>query len=224
MFQFPNLPGVPALFPIIGNQSVISPTSAMAAPPPSGNNMVNSLKPLWGIYDAAGTNTVLDPDSFISIDFNNEMNISNYPIEQGQFASYNKVRTPYKAPVKVTKGSLITTTGTSISAADRDEFLDAIDSLLTSLELCTIVTPEASYSNANLESYNYRREVRNGAGIIIAELRFVEIMLASSFQSTSAGVAVTPNPTANVSPSSQAPVNLGAVQLGSTYKPLVPVM
>ena len=168
--SFPNLPGVPSLH----NYNV--PAAIAATGISFGVNALHYGKSAWGIYDDAGTNQVLIPDSFMSLDCKREMNISNYPLEQGSFASYNKVRTPYSISVRVTKGSsLAILTGGSMTP-DRNLFLKALDDMVASLALLTIKTPEATYHNANLESFEYKREVKNGAGMIIADLRFVEIM------------------------------------------------
>lgn len=172
--SFPNLPGVPSL------HSYNVPAAAVAT---GASFLVNALlsgNSGWGIYDDTGTNAVLLPDSFLSLDFHQDTNISNYPIEQGSFASYNKVRTPYTIQARVSKGSslgILSGIGfTPSTTPDRNLFLQALDDMIASLALLTIITPESTYYNANLESYEYKREVKNGAGIIIADLRFVEIM------------------------------------------------
>ncbi len=167
---FPNLPGVPSL------HSYNVPAAIVATGTSFLVNALLSGKSAWGIYDDTGTNQVLIPDSFMSLDYKQDMNISNYPLEQGSFASYNKVRTPYSLSARVTKGSsLAILTGGSMTP-DRNLFLQALDDLVYSLALLTIITPESTYYNANLESYEYKREVKNGAGMIIADLHFVEIM------------------------------------------------
>src|ERR1035437_11025940 len=103
--MFPNLPGVPAL----SKNNVIAAAVLVAAP--LINNLLDKLKPHWGIYDVAGLKTVIEPDSFLGFDYRNETNISTYPIEQGGFASYNKVNTPFDARVKISKGSAVTGVG-----------------------------------------------------------------------------------------------------------------
>ena len=168
--SFPNLQGVPSL-------KEYSAAPAIVSAGLSAINALNSSNTGWGIYDADGMNQALFPDSFLSLDYKKDMNISNYPLEQGSFTSYNKVRTPYSISVRVTKGSsLAILSGGGSMTSDRNLFLQALDDMVASLALLTIITPEASYFNANLESYEYKREVKNGAGMIIADLRFVEIM------------------------------------------------
>jgi|ERR1019366_2591077 hypothetical protein len=199
--MFPNLPGVPAL----SRKNVLAAVVTVAAP--LINNLLDLLKPVWGIYDATGLTVVIKPDSFLSVEYRNEMQVSNYPIEHGAFSSYNKVRTPNIVELKITKGSALTAVGTSSHVSDRDSFLKKLDQLTASLDLYTIKTPEAEYINMNLEQYDYRREVKNGAGIIIASLRFVEIIEASVLLGSS-----TPQ-----NPSAQAPIDNGMCQLNSPY-------
>lgn len=213
---FPNLPGVPALSrsslnslstanAVVGSVSLISTLFS------------KNIEPVWAITIGSG-DTPLNFDNFISIDFKNDMNVATYPIEQGGFNSYNKVNNPFYAVVKISVGSGYANEGLDIDS--RNSILTILNALLKSTVLCTIVTPERSYTNANLESYNYRRELHNGAGIIIAELHFVEILSAAITVVTNTPTTIAPDPTATV-PSAQSLVNLGMVQLGPTYKSAV---
>jgi hypothetical protein len=214
---FPFLPGVPALLnysQVVGAAADVVIISNLFK---AGSNAV------WGIFDATANVEVLKPDNFISVEFKKEMNISNYPIEQGAFNSYNKVRTPFSIILKISKGSSVGIATTNSTVSDRDTFLNELDSLLASNMLFTIVTPEASYSNVNLEEYDFRRELQNGAGMIIASLRFVEIMQATTLISKSSYTAVAPDSTATVA-SAQSSINLGMIQLGNAYKPSTPIM
>ncbi len=207
--MFPNLPGVPAL----SKNNVI--TAAVLIAAPVINNLLDKLKPHWGIYDSTGLNTVIEPDSFLGFDYRNEMNISTYPVEQGGFASDNKVKTPFNAIVKISKGSSITGIGIgqSSTTTDRHDFLHIIDDMAESLDLYTLVTPEATYFNVSLESYEYRREHKNGTGIIIASLHFMQIMQAT-ISTASDYTSVAPDPVA-CPVSAQAPQENGLCTAGS---------
>ncbi|OYZ43326.1 MAG: hypothetical protein B7Y20_14955 [Acidovorax sp. 16-64-162] len=118
-------------------------------------DLINSyFQQKWGIYDDAG-NLVLEPDSFIGMDFANNWQISDYPVEQGSFATYNKVATPYSSTVSMAKGG---------SEADRTAFLTTLDTIAGGLTLYTITTPEKNYINATIERYDYERRTHRGAG------------------------------------------------------------
>jgi len=204
---FPNLPGVPSLKGVSGGAVAVT----LAAP--LINNLLDKLKPAWGIYDAAGKKKVIEPDSFLGVDYQNESNVSNYPIERGAFSSYNKVRTPFSAVVKISKGGAI---------KDRDAFIKVLEQLAASLDVYTIITPETSYFNVNLEEYDYRREVHHGAGIVIASMRFVEIIEASVLLPSS-NVSVPPDKTATV-PSAQSMIDNGMCQAAKIYASASPYL
>jgi hypothetical protein len=205
--MFPNLPGVPAL----SKKNALAAVVTLAAP--LINNLLDKLKPVWGIYDSTGINLVIKPDSFLGFEYRNEINISNYPIEKGGFASYNKVKTPFDAIVKVSKGSAITSVGTSSRLTDRGDFIKTLDKMVESLDLYTVVTPEATYFNVNLEKFEYRRELKNGTGIIIADLHLVEIMTAI-ISTSSNNTFCAPDPVA-CQPSAQLSQENGLCTAGS---------
>ena len=191
MANFPFLPGVPPL-----QNKIIAAGALLAA---TGiQKLLDKLKPTWGIYDAGGNDEIIKPDSFLAIDYTNSQNISDYPIEKGGFASYNKVQNPFSATIRISKGG---------SDTDRATFLSKLESMLTSLELYTIVTPEKAYINVNIENIDYRRESTNGVSLIVASLRFVEIREAILVSEQRAG---SPSTTATT-PTAQAPVGNGQV-------------
>ncbi|MGZ8442536.1 MAG: phage baseplate protein [Candidatus Binatia bacterium] len=161
--SIPSLPGVPAVVrdPLAAAVTIAAPVI---------QSFLSLFSQTWGVFDDLG-NQVLEPDSFMGIEFINAYNISSYPVEKGAFASYNKVNNPFYATVKLAKG------GTTV---DRAAFLDALSEIAKSLDLYTIVTPEDTYTHVNLEQFDYYREVKDGAGIIIANCRFIEIREAQS--------------------------------------------
>ncbi len=203
---FPFLPGVPPL---------LNPYVAGAVTLASGAilNVLNTFRLKWGIYDAAG-NLAINPDSFVGIEYVNSSRISSYPVEKGAFASYNKVQNPRSYSIVMSKGG---------TQASMDNFLSILENLEETTDLYTIVTPNRSYSNTNVDRTEYRREIRNGAGMIIAIIHFTEIRQASEAFSTSnnslvPASAITnsttglglPSATATV-PSCQASINGGVL-------------
>lgn len=157
----------------------------------------------WGLYDADNI-LVLTADTVLAVAFGNDFRISDYPLEDGGFESYNKVATPYTARIRMAFAGK--------SAGDRAQFLSDLDEALKSLELYSVVTPEAVYGNANIARYDYKRESREGAGMIVADLLITEVRLSSNPQYlTVAGVA--PLPAAQVrNPGSADIVSGGQVQ------------
>lgn len=209
--QFPNVPqepGVPALIRQVGAVSTIASTfyavSQYTNITPFGN---------WGIYKSDGKTKALEPDSFIGVQFKKDRRISDYPQEQGAFASYNKVTMPFDAIVRVTCGGTL---------EKRSQFISTLDTLSASLELLTLITPEVTYLSANIERYDYHRQLGNGAGYIIADVYFREIRVTAATNYTVSNSKA--NPTQVQDPSAQASQNQGAVQpspVTSTLSPYI---
>lgn len=154
----PNLPGVPAL-----SRSNNAQFAAAAL------TVVGELLPLnlfgtkWAILDKNGNN-VLIPDNFVNFEYREEAKIPTYPVENGGFASYNKVRLPFDCR--------LTVTCSGNGAMKKGQFIQAINNLLHGTDLVSIVTPDAQYQNCNLIHVDYRKEARSGATLLIVQLWF----------------------------------------------------
>lgn len=109
--------------------------------------------PAWGVFDGQG-NQVLFPDSVLEFSNRQEYEISNFPVQAGSFASYNKVIRPFEVQLRFSKAG---------TQDDRSAFLQALDALASSLDLYTITTPERVYLNVNLERYEVIRRGAKGA-------------------------------------------------------------
>ncbi len=190
--QFPSVPKLPGVPPIPRNALA----SAVTIAAPIISDVLNLFAPIWGVFGPSGDQVLL-PDTFLGISYRNSRHIANYPIEQGAFASYNKVQDPFDADVRVAVGGTV---------EDREQFLAALEALANSLDLYTLVTPDATYPNVNLARFDYRREIDGGAGLIVANCHFVEIRQAAAMQ-----VVGAPNPTQVQAPSSAAVVSQGHV-------------
>lgn len=173
MAGFPNvpqLPGVPPLPRAVGQATTI--IRALTG----DTNAIRSLLQTqsWGIFNSEGRQ-VLEPDTIKEFDFQREFMVSDFPIEGGEFASYNKVRTPYDLGLTVTKGG---------SLAERTTFVTQIEGLVSSLELFTIATPENSYVNANMTSFRVRRTGETGVSMLTIDLSWRQIRVAPSADMT----------------------------------------
>ena len=168
--NFPNVPQLPGVPPVLRDPLAAAATIAA----PFVGSLLDSMSPTFGLFDQANVKLV-DPDSFLGIDYTNPLKISAFPIEKGSFQNYNKVNNPFLATVRLAKGG---------TKDDRDNFLKDLQKLSNSLDLVKLVTPEAVYLNTNLESFSYRRSANNGANMIIAELKFVEIRLPNFVKDT----------------------------------------
>lgn len=185
LIPFPNipvLPGVPSL-----------PRSPSF--PPAANVVLGAIQGAlwravgmdtrWGIYDQDGNSLGgienisgmiesfgIGPTlSTNSVEYSKETRVSDFPVEQGGFASYNKVELP-ASPVVI-----LCLSG---SESDRSKFLDGIDQAVKSTNLYSIVTPEVTYIDYSVERYNYSRRNSKGANLLIVEIELKEIRQVSS--------------------------------------------
>ena len=106
-----------------------------------------------------------------SLEYSKEMKVSDFPIERGGFASYNKVEMPAN-PVMLLYFSGTTT--------ERKKFIDEIDRATKSLDQFAIVTPEVNYIGYTMEKYSYRRSQSQGAYMYIVEVPLREIRQVTS--------------------------------------------
>ncbi len=216
--EFPNVPSLP------GVPQLLRSVNFPAAPPPQLNAAIAAInlvrlfttKPKWAVYkhekpSVAATPDGLDevvviakrtavvvPDSFLTFGYRNEYEVSDYPVQEGAFASYNKVANPFESTVRMTKGG---------SVQDRQNFLKQIEDIIGSLDTYDIVTPERTYLNVNPIRFELNREGAQGAYFFAeADLYFREIREVTATYTTTSLV------TQNAKNFSAKPVtNLGTV-------------
>lgn len=160
----------------------------------------------WGIYSASGA-PIFNPSrgagilatflssvgsatlSTNSVEYGKEMSISDFPIEKGSFASYNKVERPAMPAV---------TFYLQGSEGDRRLFLDAVDKACKSTDLYSVVTPEVKYLGYSIESYKYARHNHKGATLLAVDIVLKEIRQVSAqyTQSTQTQISAPKDPAA----------------------------
>lgn len=148
----------------------------------------------WGIFNQNGIPLLL-VDNVVSLKYENKSQISNAPLEQGSFASYNKVAEPFSTSVMMTKASG--------GVMERGAFLGLLEAFAQSTDLYMVITPEAIYPNCNIVGYDYARQASDGARMIKVNVQLQEIRQ----------VKVSYIKTQN--PQSQAPQDVGRVQAQS---------
>lgn len=129
------------------------------------NTIIGSEPVLWGIYDPNGK-IITDYDSMVSMNYRNDSRVSDYPVENGTFASYNKVSDPFNIQIQLSCGGNLTR-----RAAFQADLLAAAKSLT----LYTIVAEDGTFNNCNLVSLDWGRSQQDGAHIIKAFCEFREI-------------------------------------------------
>lgn len=126
--------------------------------------VANANMSMWGIVD--GANLALSPDSIVAVEVKKEYNLPNYPMEDGAFQSYNKVKEPYDIRLKMAIGG---------NVAKLDAFLKALDVIVASVKLYDVVLPDALYVNANIHHYDFQRTATNGVGLLTVTVWAKEI-------------------------------------------------
>lgn len=198
--QFPNvaqLPGVPQL--VRASQAINTVQLAIGAVQKFLGSPSKQL--VWGVFDQDG-NAVIKPDSYQGFENQNRWKIAEFPIQDGDFQSYNKVIIPRTISLKLTQGG---------SLQQRSTLLAAIQAIASDTNLYNIVVPEGTYLNFNCEGYTIRRMGREGAYFFAdLDVRFINIKAAASVYSTT---------TANTA-NAQNPVALPTINLGTTLPQL----
>lgn len=118
-----------------------------------------------------------------SVDFNSMQEFSaekssrlpDEPIEKGSFATYNRIIEPRAITCRLSIEG---------GASKLQSAIDRLTDLCENNEKITLTTPEQSYKNMMLESFDYRRDATNGRGVLFVDLRFKEIREVASQQTT----------------------------------------
>lgn len=190
----PVYPGVPTLLRPL--QVAVARDPALAIAIGTVENVLGAAvqqAPRWGIFDANGeqlgvktaslekalgtvllgqlTGAKIAVLSTAGVDFQKETRISEFVIEGGSFADYNKVEMP-ACPV--------VTLAIDGSESDRTYFLDELDAACKSTDLYSVVTPEVTYFNYSVERYNYSRRAARGATLLVVEVALKEVRQITS--------------------------------------------
>lgn len=171
---------------------------------------INVLQPTsqFAILDANSGEALVVPDTWRRIDYKNEQRLADYPIEQGGFASYNKVATPFELRLELCCGGpsfsqqllsgalsaidgfVNSLLGTSLAQPmTRSAFIQACESLVQSLQLVDVVTPDRTYESLNCYHFSYSKTREQGASIVRAEVWLREIRQTAQGDYTSTGAA-----------------------------------
>lgn len=212
--QYPNVPVAPGVPPVQRNPFSVPNSIALLVS--DAAQIVRMFQgPSWGIFSSSGA-AILTGDTTIGFDFRHEYRVSNYPQEAGAFGSYDKVQTPYDGRLTIVCGGAfsINAITSAISATSltgalnaltgesaRAAFLNTLETIAASLDLYNIVTPEKTYTSANVVNYDYRRTAQDGATLLTADIWLEEIRIAPA-----------PKFTNTATPSGANAVNGGTVQ------------
>lgn len=130
--------------------------------------------PQWIIKGEAGR---VSFSTVLEFDAKAEISLPEVPIEQGSFATYNRIIEPR------TINARLAVQGTR---ADLQNTIDRLEKMRQGLKPCTITTPHAEYDSFMLESFDYRRDDKSGFNLLTVDLRFKEIKEVGIQQTTTA--------------------------------------
>ena len=121
---------------------------------------------VWGLFNEFGV-PVIKADNVLGLSYQNASNIANAPIESGTFASYNKIASPAKAMVQMSKGSG--------GALERGAFLAQMLALADSTLSFYIITPEFVHRNMQIVGVDYARSAGEGRQLIVVNVQLEEV-------------------------------------------------
>ena len=128
----------------------------------------------WGIYSDG--EPVVIADTVLDLGYSKTYTISDYPIEDGGFASYDKVEQPYEGRVRFASGG---------SPDVRAALLASIEGIVGDLNLYDVVTPDEVYVNANLTRQEYRRtQSEAGGSLLQVDVTLQEVRILSGDMTT----------------------------------------
>ena len=182
---YPNVPrssGVPAVF---RSAASAIPLGIVTVAADAAQVFRMFQAPQWGIFTKGGQ-PVAVADSVVGVDFRREARISDYPLEQGAFESYDKVQMPFDIRVRfaVTNSVDLPSLGSLGMSSQRKDFLTAIDRAFKSLDLYMVTTPDATYQSVNITHYDYRRELKGGATLLVVDVWMEEVRVNAQAEYT----------------------------------------
>ncbi len=130
---------------------------------------------VWGVFDQSGK-SVVDIDTIAAMRYTNKSRVSDFPVEQGAFTTYNKVATPFKMQVKMAVGG---------SRQRISDFITKLEVLKNdTLNLYHFVTPEMTYLNCTVEEFSYSRDHSKGQDMVIALVDLLEVRIVTPSYTT----------------------------------------
>lgn len=200
---FPNIPKAPGVPPLLRVQKVVADVALVVA---DALILLKAFQgPQWGVFTPQGE-PVLIGDSVVSVGLKKDYRISNFPVEKGAFASYNKVEMPFDARLTFTVGG---------SDDDRAQFLGRVQKACGSLALYSVVMPELTYASANLTRFDFERRAKAGVTLLSVDVWLEEVRIAvqtSSNQKTAEPAGAKPEALGPVQATSPTPEQIGAAK------------
>jgi len=193
--NFPDVPNVPGVPPLL-RDPLADPATVVQLLTGDVVGLISSLNaPQWGLFQNG--DPVVTSDSVVTMEYKQDWAVADFPIEQGSFASYDKVDLPYDVKFRFACGG---------SISDRQTFLDSIAAIAGTLDVYDGVTPEEVYPNLNVTHYDYSRSNSN-VGLLIVDVWCIQIRddVTQSFSNTQAPSGADPVSNGTVQPTPATP-------------------
>lgn len=178
--KYPIVPFAPGIPPVLRKQGPLITAGVLLV-----KDAVRALlgaPAIWGIYKDG--KSVITVDSVVALDFRKEWFLANFPIEDGAFSTYNKVKMPYDVRLTMARGG---------TEAERTQFLATLDAVCDSLTLYDVVTPEYTYTKMNVSRLDYRRTATQGATLLTVTIGLQEIRSTAKTQFSSVDLTALPS-------------------------------
>jgi hypothetical protein len=118
----------------------------------------------WGVYTLAGV-LAFDVDTMVDLSYDSKAKVSNFPVEQGGFTSYNKVQEPFTIPIQL-----------AVSSAPKIKALiTALETARTNPTLFNVVTPMRTYLSVTLTTVKFSQSAKSGIDCLIVKVGFEQI-------------------------------------------------
>lgn len=120
----------------------------------------------WKIKDAKTNQNIAVFDSFLGYSYLGENKTVEKPVENGSFASYNKIAMPYQVNVMLAKMGY---------PFELRELITELENYKNSTNLVNIILPYKSYINVSLNKLSHGIKEGGAVSMLICELGFSEI-------------------------------------------------
>lgn len=165
-FSLPSLPKLPFRLPSISAApaAVLNVVSLIARNLPN----VNPPVAIYAILDVETGVPLTIPDSWGELIQRSESQVSDYPVEDGAFAAYNKVKRPGSFDFVLVK------TGSDLSRAT---WLEAIRQQIdvNPLARYNVITPQGIWQSYTITRMSHQTRQDRGSNMLYLELQFSEI-------------------------------------------------
>jgi len=129
---------------------------------------LNPPRPIYAIVDSETFEPLTVPDSWGEFAPRYESQVSDYPIETGAYAVYNKVRRPTGVTVTLVKTGSDVARFTWLAAIQQSEAQEPT-------RLFTLISPQGVYVDYTLTNISFETRPDRGSNMLYLTLQFLQI-------------------------------------------------